>query len=322
MARSGRRILAACLLTGALTLGGCSAQPGDTNGSGQDETGPQAVPTPQHDPAGPDGQELPWLQADDEALLRDQLERAVENSRDELGMELGIDVVDRGTGEKIAVNDTTPVRTASMSKVAIAMTYLRQVRDSGLQVTDEARSQLEKSLKESDNPAADALYTTLTPDRSEALQRLHETYALLGTTCTVAPIESWGATWTCADDQLKVVQALQEPPEWLHPDDAELIRGLLTPEPGSADESQEFGVGVLNDSQNPTDGAEAHDLFVKNGWLAEDTEQWSVSTMGHAAVNGYDYDIVITSFGAQESEHGFNLLSDLVRLIDRVTSAQ
>ena len=320
MARSGARILTVCLLAGVLTLGGCSALPGDTNKPGQGETDPQAVATPQHVPTGPDGRELPWLQANDEASLRDQLERAVECSRDELGMELGIDVVDRRTGEKIAVNDTTPVRTASMSKVAIAMTYLRQIRDSGLEVTDEARSQLEKSLTESDNPAADALYTAFTLDRSEALQRLHETYALLGTTCTVAPIESWGATWTCADDQLKVVQALQEPPEWLHPDDAELIRGLLTPEPGSVEESQEFGLGVLNGSQNDTDGADAHDLFVKNGWLAEDTEQWSVSTMGHAAVNGYNYDIVITSFGARESEHAFTLLSDLVRLIDELAT--
>ncbi|NHU86174.1 hypothetical protein GWK18_11380 [Kocuria sp. JC486] len=256
----------------------------------------------------------PWLAAQPEDDMQATLDKAVEGARADLGIEVGVAVRNRDTGETVLVNDQRSASAASLSKVVVAMSFLRQQDAAGQELPAGDRALLADSISKSGNESTAVLFGRLGPDDAAATDALADTYDLLGTEDTV-PELGWGAESTTASDQLKVVDALADPPDWLGAEDAALLRSLMSPTPGYPSYSQGFGLGVLANPAVVPEGSVVEGVTAKNGWLADDDGQWSVSTIGQARVDGTPYEIVFTTHGAPNSPCGFTLLDDLTLLV-------
>lgn len=268
------------------------------------------------DPAAPDGSgtSVTWLSGQEGDDLETALGNAVHGSHDDLDIDMGAVVLNRETGESVRVNDEARSRTASLSKVAVAISFLRHLHQTDTEPTDADHYLLEDSLANSSNEATEALFNTLGADDAEATEALAETYEMLGMEHTV-PELGWGGSWTTAADQSQIIAALTEAPEWLPAEDVDLIRQYLDPAEGQPSYTQHFGVGLLADQASWPEGASVADVIVKNGWLPADDGRWTVSSIGQARINGQLQDIVLTTYGAPNSECGFELLDELTLLI-------
>ena len=299
-----RALAVSALLACLLVAPGCGGHPATGTApvaDGAEAPGPER---PQGDPS------LAPEDARVDPELQHRLEELVDRAERDHGVAAGISVLDRAGATRAEANATATVRTASISKVPIAMAYLGDLRRAGEEVSPDDHALLRASLADSDNAATEQLYTGLGVDEQEQIRELAETYRSLGMDST-RPEEGWGVTPTDAQDEIRIVHALHDPPGWLDPADAGLIRDYLTPVPGTPHQSQAFGVGALITPDGAFAGPAPEELYVKNGWLAEDDGSWSVSSVGHALVAGHGVDLAITTFGFPTAEEGFELTSAL-----------
>lgn len=208
---------------------------------------------------------------------------------------------------------------ASLSKIPVAMAYLRRQRDLGVERTEQDRQMIEAAVVRSDNEAAAQNYLLLgatEPLRRDALQ---ETLDPLG---AVGPVESDlpGLNPTTVQDQLLVLAALRSPPPWLHDEDAALSRELMAA-PGAEehgiDDSQGFGMGVL---ALPRSAPMAQDVHVKNGWIDDRLDGygvWSAGTIGFGGIEGTGYDLVVLLDGAPSDDCRFAVLDAVAEVSAR-----
>ncbi|WP_144790735.1 serine hydrolase [Kocuria palustris] len=277
------------------------------------------APTDPIDAQTPGASEVPgfgWLDPGPGTTAAEALETAVEGARSDLDLAVSVGVHDRGSGGTQLVGEQRTYPAASLSKLPVAMTFVHQLREDDQELTEEDHRLLEEALVRSDNDAASQLYTRLGASEPERTAALQETFDLLGTDNGAA--SDWpGADPTSAADQLRIVDALQDPPPWLDQEDAELLTGLMAV-PGAdgrqPDESQDFGVGSL---ALPPDQAVAQDVHVKNGWIDdsyEGTGTWSAGSTGFARVDSADLDLVIQLDGAPSYECAFSALDAMAHV--------
>ena len=121
--------------------------------------------------------------------------------------------------------------------------------------------------------ATNTLYVQLGDTAEEQYRALLDVYELLGT----EPDEGssgWGKSLVTADEGARLIEAVRTPPNWLGEENAALIRESMTATADDVYASQDFGVGILARETG------IDELFLKNGWLAEQADEWSVSSIG------------------------------------------
>ena len=256
--------------------------------------------------------ELAWLDPSPEASVSDSLQDAVDGAETDLGLTVGVGLRADG-GESTIVGEVPAHPSASLSKVPVSLAYLTTLREAGQEPTDQDLALIQTALVSSDNNAASLLYAGLGATPDEQQSALQEMYEILGAD-NGAETEFPGLNPTSVDDQLRLLAALQDPPEELDPDDVSTVTEYMAvPAPGqqSPDTSKAFGVGSL---ALPLEDPAASDVHVKNGWIADESGLWSAGTVGYATVEDTDLELVVLLDGAPSAECGFSALDAMTHV--------
>ncbi|MDO5618938.1 serine hydrolase [Kocuria sp.] len=261
----------------------------------------------------------PWLAGQDDQNLEEALQTAVQGAQGDLDTDIGVVVLNRSTGEQLQINQDSRVQAASLSKVSVALSFMRHLKETDEELTPVDSGLLEDSLANSGNESTAALFERLGEDDQMATDYLTETYRMLGATETTLQL-GWGTESTTAADLSAVLDALTDTPDWVRAQDMDVIREYLDPAQGYDSYTQDFGVGVLARADRVPPELDVQEVAVKNGWLPGDDDRWNVGTMGQATINGEVHDIVITTYGAPNAECGYALLDDLVLMTARKAS--
>ena len=192
-----------------------------------------------------------------------QRARAVESALASRTGIVSVGIVDLDTGAAAAVGDQTPIRSASVIKVSIAVAFLRSLETSGRAISPAEHALLHAMITTSDNDAATELWDT-SGDRAGLL----DVIAAAGLTATVPdPGGAWGYTLTNGADQARLLYALVRG-ALLRSEHTQLLldtmRGVVP--------DQRWGLAEVAPSGTTP--------AVKNGWHPDDDEPvWRVNCL-------------------------------------------
>ncbi|MBK8447782.1 MAG: serine hydrolase [Micropruina sp.] len=242
-------------LGGTLVLAGCG--------------GAASVPTPATSPTG---------------SVADQLRAALDviaAGQDKLGVALQ----DLRSGATWNYRGDWASQSASMAKPMIVAMAMRRARAEKLQqpLPAEQDALAQKAIKNSDNDAADALWTWA--GARPAYDALATDLGLKDTH-SAPEKDFWSWTWTTPNDQLSFLhQLVKGDTTALTEPERSYLLGLM----GQVQDDQAWGVGA------PRSGSVQVQL--KNGWVQfQSTDNlWAVNSIGHVEGDGRDYLLTIMS---------------------------
>ena len=229
----------------------------------------------------------------------DQLNDALNEYASGTGAEFSAAVYETDTGRSWYYNRGASYLEASLVKVPILLTLLRQATEEQRELTLEEEYLSVMMIEYSDNDATTALYESV-----GGAGELSLTYELLGISQTPAT-EIWGANETGVEDQLKVARALLDGVDWINSDLHDYAVELME----NVEESQNWGInaGLLES------GAE---IAVKNGWLQDDDLSWNVGSAGFVRAGGSEYAVVVLTSGTAAMEEGVSVVEDVAAVIN------
>ena len=253
------------------------------------ETAPEAVP---EEPSGP-------LTGRDAQLLSAALDEYAAG----MGAEVSAAVYDSSTGGTWYYNRDGRYLEASLVKVPILLTLLRQATEEGRSLTEDEEYLAALMIEYSDNPSTTALYESV-----GGPEELSRTYELLGVSGTEAT-QTWGTNDTGVEDQLKIARAVAEGVDWIDEDLHSFAVGLME----NVDAGQRWGISAgVGDT-----GAE---IALKNGWLPDDTLAWNVGSTGFVRSDAAEYSIVVLTSGALTMDDGVSVVEEAARMINSFQS--
>ncbi|WP_433269860.1 serine hydrolase [Actinosynnema sp. CS-041913] len=192
------------------------------------------------------------------------LSAAVARAVEEAGhIDLAVSVLDLTTGARAGHQDDVPFRSASLSKLIVAVDLL-----TGGKIDDEDRDRLTRALSASDDDAMNTLWTL--HDGIGAVRRVAE---LVGLTTTHAPEDAsqWGDVETSADDLTRLYQyILTTLPE----SERDFVVTALSTAPDTAADGFDQAFGLL---------APDLDAYAKQGWMWYLPAELYLHTAGVAA---------------------------------------
>lgn len=178
------------------------------------------------------------------SVLSAAVARAVADAGD---LDLGLAVLDLDTGEHAGHRDDVPFRSASLSKLLVALDVLAEG-----DVADEDRELLRRALSDSDDEAMNALWTS--HDGPGAVRRTARRAGLAATRPPEDPAQ-WGDVETTADDLVRLYHHVLTD---LPAADRVFVVGALSTAPGTAADGFDQSFGLLA----PDVGA-----YAKQGWM-------------------------------------------------------
>lgn len=219
------------------------------------------------------------------------------------GTEFSAAIYERSSGRAWHYNPGGSYLEASLVKVPILLTLLREATQEQRDLTLEEEYQAVMMIEYSDNDATTALYESV--GGAPALAR---TYALLGVENTDAA-EVWGVNSTGVEDQLRIARALLEGVDWIDPGLQEFAVDLMQ----NVDSGQRWGISAGAADR----GAE---IALKNGWLQDDTLSWNVGSMGIVRAEGAEYAVVVLTSGTNTMEGGVSVVERVARILNSFVS--
>lgn len=216
------------------------------------------------------------------------------------GAEFSVAVRDNRSGARWTYNADRSYLEASLVKVPILLTLIRQATEEQRSLTAEEEWLAALMIEYSDNEATSALYEHL-GGRPE----LTRTYELIGVESTEAG-EMWGASETTARDQLLIAETVACGADWLDPGLLAFAVSLMEnvcPEQGWG-----ISAGIS------ADGAE---VALKNGWLPDDENGWNVGSAGFVRTGGADYSMVVLSSRNLDLADGIDVVEGVASVINR-----
>jgi hypothetical protein len=227
------------------------------------------------------------------------LEDALNQYAGELDAEFSAAIYEKSTGRSWYYNRGGTYLEASLVKVPILLTLLRQATEDGRELTLEEEYLSVMMIEYSDNDATTELYQSV-----GGAPELARTYELLGITDTSAT-EIWGANDTRVEDQLKIARALLEGVDWISGDMHSYAVELME----NVEDSQRWGISAgLAES-----GAE---IALKNGWLQDDELAWNVGSAGFVRAGGSEYAVVVLTSGSASMEDGVSAVEEVAAAIN------
>jgi len=193
----------------------------------------------------------------------------------------GIAVLDRVTGRAVGYEDGARFPTASVVKLDILATLLWQHQRTGRPLSAGQKHAATEMITESDNEAADALWTEI--GGASGLAQANRVFGLTRTTPNRAGY--WGLTTTTAADQVRLLGVLADPAGPLSAGSRGYALGLLA----RVRAGQRWGV--------PRAAAGPTAVYVKDGWLASvaDRGRWIVNSVGRIIEPGHDWLVAVLS---------------------------
>jgi len=214
----------------------------------------------------------------------------------ETGTTFSVAVHDEATGQTWTFQPQRRYMEASVVKVSIVLSLIRQATEEGRGLSSEELELSGRMIRQSDNDATNELYSMI-----GGAGALEETYRLLGMSGTESG-PGWGGSFTTAGDQLKVVEAVVHGTDWLDEDQ----RGYLLELMNSVDGPQYWGVPA---------GTRNAAVAVKNGWLQDERGRWSINSIGHVSEGGKEYSIAVLSAGNTAMDDGVSLVEDVAAIV-------
>lgn len=185
--------------------------------------------------------------------------------------------------------------TASIAKVDIAMLLLHEKEEKQEDLTEEETDLLSSMIMHSDNEAATTILDSL--GGYSSLQQLFDDLEMND---TKADEETWGKTTTTTKDQIKLLQELYTPSQYLNEDSQKQIIDLMD----QIDPDQSWGIY-----------AGSSDVTFKNGWLPNDiNDEWTVTSIGKVTRGDNSYLAVALSDQNPTIEEGSQVIEDLTRI--------
>ncbi|MCQ1986536.1 class A beta-lactamase-related serine hydrolase [Arthrobacter sp. zg-Y844] len=206
---------------------------------------------------------------------------------------------DNRTGKSWIENPDGRYLEASLVKVPILLTLVRQATEEQRSFTAKEEYLATLMIEYSDNEATTELY-----GRLGGREELNRTYELIGVEDTEAG-EVWGAGETTAGDQLRIARTVACGADWLDPDLLAFAVGLME----NVCPEQNWGINA---------GVQAPDAEValKNGWLQDDDAVWNVGSAGFVRTGGSDYSIVVLSSRNSTLEEGIGIVEGVASVIN------
>lgn len=234
--------------------------------------------------------------ADGSGTREERFRAAMAEQAEESGQTFSVAVRDDATGQTWTYEPERRYMEASVVKVSIVLSLIRQATEEGRGLSAEEIELSRQMITKSDNDATNELYARIGGNVG-----LGETYQLLGMSSTESG-PGWGGSLTTADDQLKVVEAVTKGADWLDEDQ----RGYLVELMNSVEGSQYWGVPA---------GTRDAAVAVKNGWLQDEDGLWSVNSIGHVSEGPDEYSIAVLSAGSAAMDDGVSLVEDVAEIV-------
>lgn len=281
-----RTLAAAAVLLLPLTAVGCT-----------EAADPNPAPAPGATQEAPDSQPFPPEQAD-------LLSSALDDYAAGTDTEFSAAVYESSTGQAWHYNPDNSYLEASLVKVPILLTLLRQATDEQRELTPEEEELAVMMIEYSNNDSTTALYEAV-----GGAEELGRTYDLLGVTRTEAT-DIWGANDTGVEDQLRIARAVLDGVDWINGS----LHGFAVELMENVDAGQSWGIGA----GLPAFSAE---IALKNGWLQDDDNVWNVGSMGFVrAGDNNDYAVVVLTSGTSTMEDGVAVVEEVAGVINAFES--
>jgi beta-lactamase class A len=218
---------------------------------------------------------------------------------------VSVAVFNAKTGATYSYNSGTQFVTASIVKVAILGTLLRQAQDARRSLTSTERSLATVMIEQSDNAAATSLWNEV--GRGPGVGAF---MSKVGMPSTIPGSDGlWGLTSTNTPDQVRLVRTVAYPNTVL----SDASRGYAESLMRAVTPSQKWGVsgGV------PASGTVA----LKNGWLPR-TGGWVINSIGHVRGGTHDYVIAVLTSGNSSMSYGITTVEHVSAMVwQRLPSA-
>jgi beta-lactamase class A len=212
---------------------------------------------------------------------------------------------DLTTGASVVQGSTKPIWTASLYKLLVLETLLRQGGPLSGSQLDQARIMIEQS----DNEAGYALF-----EQAGGNDALRSTMKALGMTDSVADADDPTFTRLTASDALQLAHALVKPGPLSSASQQQalgLMRNVIT--------GQRWGVGVVADRNT--------DFANKNGWLSvddtngggnDDNGRWIVTSVGVMTVHGHQVIVAALTEHNADQQDGIDAVETMARAAVRL----
>jgi beta-lactamase class A len=188
--------------------------------------------------------------------------------------------------------------TASIVKMAILGTLLRQAQDNARGLSGWEQDTATRMIEYSDNDAATALWNEVGRGAGVAAFM-----ALVGMPDTVPGDGGyWGLTRTSAADQVQLMRRVAFP----NPVLGDAARGYLAGLMSNVTPSQRWGVSAGVPREVP--------VAVKNGWLPV-ANGWEINSIGHVSGGLHDYVVAVLSVGSPSMNDGISTVEGVSSLV-------
>src|SRR5664279_1431480 len=223
---------------------------------------------------------------------------ALRSYLDSRGGEVSVAVYDAAGGATYTLDPQGRFVTASIVKVAILVTLLRQAQDQSRGLSAWEQDTATSMIEYSDNGAATALWNEV--GRGAGVAAF---LALVGMPDTVPGGGGyWGLTQTSAADQVQLMRTVAYPNPVL--DDA--ARGYVAGLMSNVTPSQRWGVSAGVPPEVP--------VAVKNGWLPV-ANGWEINSIGHVSGGLHDYVVAVLSVGSPSMDDGISTVEVVSSLV-------
>lgn len=218
-------------------------------------------------------------------------------------------VYDLRTGQTWTLGSGPPQDEASIVKLNILETLLRQRASRGGSLSATDQSLARQMIEDSDNNAATDLWNEV--GGAPGISAFNSAAGLARTTpsgcvqCPGFPFPGWGLSTTVPADQLALLREIVEPGPLLSTAARDYALGLME----NVTESQRWGV-----SGGVPSGVT---VALKNGWLPlnPSSTDWQVNSIGWVSGHGRDYLIAVVTTGDATEQYGIDTINGLSALI-------
>ncbi|MEO3826806.1 serine hydrolase [Actinomadura sp. B10D3] len=230
------------------------------------------------------------------------LRRAVRAYFEKRPGEAGIMATDLRTGLSFGENEKQRFVSASVMKVDILASLLLQRQRARGRLSDGQRHLAERMIRESDNAAADALYSAA--GGGAGVRKANAAFGLKHTK-PFPGAGSWGSSWTSPADQVRLLGHLASDRSALKASGRRYILGLM----GSVMEEQAWGVSAA--------ARPGEKVALKNGWtpVHRQGHGWAVNSVGRITGADHDFLIAVCSGGSPTMGSGVSTVEHVAGMV-------
>ena len=234
------------------------------------------------------------------AALAARISRGIEAARHGRESFVAVEVDDPGAGIVCRLDSGTHFDSASVVKVTILGTLLRDAQAAHRSLTSRERALAWAMITRSDNDAASALWDE---DGHVRLQRFLDAAGMTET--VLGPDGAWGLTRITATDETKLLWLLLQPNRVLDTSSRDYELALMA----DVIPSQRWGV--------PAGAPRSLVVHVKNGWLPLAPFGWRINSIGGFTGHGQKYSIVVLTEDNPTMAYGVSTVERIAEAVNR-----